>query len=164
MFSISKKWFISKSFYSKKVAVLIDLKEGKLNSSSLNLFSAAQKLSSNFSVFISTSDPKMELDAKEQLLKVNNFPKGVNEIFVNCDEGTAENITENISSIFVNEKFTHLLTIHDSFGKNCLPRIASKISESKKTNGQLKYYFILMIFSFRCSCYRCSFNRKYFRG
>lgn len=119
---------------SRKVAVLLDLKEGKLNSSSSNLFEAARKLSPKFSVILSTSDSKVNEDG--ELLKEKAFTEGIHEIFFNCGESTAEEITKSTTSLIGKDKFTHLITLHDSFGKNCLPRIASKIPESKQSGRE----------------------------
>lgn len=108
------------------VAVLLECKDSKLNPSALNLFSAAQNLSSEFSLIISTADEnvKIEVFVKENrnLLSLKNVKK----IFMNCGDGTAEQIAGAVETT----KFDHLITNHDTFGKNCLPRIAGKISES----------------------------------
>lgn len=121
-----KRVFSSSSSSGRKVAVLLDLKEGKLNSSYENLFAAARKLSTKFSVLISTADEKVD---KVELFTKNSFPEGVEKILINCRESTAEQITlENFFNSF--KGFSHILTVHDSFGKDCLPRIAAKIPES----------------------------------
>lgn len=116
--------FLRRAFSTRKVAVLLDCKEGKLNSSYENLFAAARKLSSKFSVIISTTDKNVE---KDDLFTKNLFPEGVERISINCGETTAEQMAENQNFY---KKFSHILTVHDSFGKNCLPRIAAKIPES----------------------------------
>jgi electron transfer flavoprotein alpha subunit len=121
-----KRAFSSSS--GRKVAVLLDLKEGKLNSSYENLFAAARKLSPKFSVLISTADEKEKVE-KGNLFTQNNFPEGVEKILINCGESTAEQMTA-IGEMKRFKGFSHILTVHDSFGKNCLPRIAGKISES----------------------------------
>ena len=109
----------------RKVAVLLDLKEGKLNSCYENIFAAARKLSPKFSVFISTADEKVD---KINLFIKNSFPEEVEKILINCGESTAEQLTTGNGTRF--KGFSHILTAHDSFGKDCLPRIAAKIPES----------------------------------
>lgn len=109
----------------RKVAILLDLKEGKLNSSYENLFAAARKLSPKFSVLISTADEKVD---KIDLFIKNSFPEEVEKILINFGESTAEQISAGNGKRF--KGFSHILTVHDSFGKNCLPRIAAKIPES----------------------------------
>ena len=113
-------------FYSN-VAVLLDCKDSKLNSSALNLFAAAQKLSLEFSLIVSTMDETVKVEdfinENRGILPVKNLKK----IVINCGDGTAEEL----ANYFKKEStFSHLITVHDSFGKNCLPRIAAKIPES----------------------------------
>lgn len=112
-------------FYSN-VAVLLDCKDSKLNSSASNLFAAAQKLSSEFSLIVSTADEAVKAD---EFIKQNGaiLPgKNLKKIVITCGNGTAEELADSMKNL----SFSHLLTIHDSFGKNCLPRIAAKIPES----------------------------------
>lgn len=100
---------------------MLDYKYSALNSSSGNLFAAALKLAPEFSVLISTADEEVKAGALDNL-----FPRAVNKVQVNCGQATAEDLDCAIKTM----DFTHLLTIHDTFGKNCLPRIAAKIPES----------------------------------
>lgn len=109
----------------RKVAVLLDFKEGKLNSSYENIFAAARKLSPKFTVLISTADEKVD---KIDLFIKNSFPEEVEKISITCGESTAEQLAAGNGTRF--KGFSHILTVHDSFGKNCLPRIAAKIPES----------------------------------
>lgn len=120
------------------MAVLIDLKENfRINSSAANLYSAAKKLSKDFSVIIS-SFQKDDGELIENVLKVNKFPKDVNKVIISCNEsGTAEGL-EIIESEQQKFDFTHLLALNDSFGKDCLPRLAAKISESILITDVLK--------------------------
>lgn len=116
------------------VAVLLDCKDSKLNSSALNLFAAAKKLSSEFSLIVSTADEDFKVD---EFMKENReilAGKNLKRIVINCGDGTAEETANYFSST----KFSHLLAIHDSFGKNCLPRIAAKVFESVLITDVLK--------------------------
>lgn len=126
--------FRNRNFFSN-VAVLLDCKDSKLNSSASNLFAAAKKLSAEFSLIVSTTDESFKVDefVKENCEILGE--KDLKRIVINCGEdGTAEAT----ANYFNNIKFSHLLAIHDSFGKNCLPRIASKVSESVLITDVLK--------------------------
>lgn len=124
---------LSRCLFSN-VAVLVDCKDSKLNSSASNLFAAAKKISTEFSLIVSTTDSGFKID---EFVKDNCgilAGKSFKRIVINCGDGTAEDTAKYFSSI----KFSHLLAIHDSFGKNCLPRIAAKVSESVLFTDVLK--------------------------
>ena len=96
------------------VAVLLECKDSKLNSSALNLFEAARNLSSEFALIVSTADETFKI---EEFLKENRgiLPgKNLKKIVINCGDETAEEVANNINL----SKF------------NCLPRIAAKVAES----------------------------------
>ena len=126
--SLGRRTFSS----DRLVAVLLDFKEGKLNSSYENLFSAAKKLSKEFSVIISASCANESVIKGDRKVLFKDFPGEVNKIILDCGGETAENLAQkfDLTKKTNSLKFTHLITVHDSFGKDCLPRIAAKIPKS----------------------------------
>lgn len=109
---------------TNSVAILLDWRHQKLNDSWKNLLSAAKKLNSkNITAILPI--PRAEL---------GNFNKqsisGVQRLIlvpIETPHRAAEEVCSAVKEALNHFKLQHLLAVHDSFGKNCVPRLAASI-------------------------------------
>lgn len=109
---------------NSSVAILLDWQRKKLNESWKNLLTAAKKLQSNDITAI-LPIPRSEL---------GNFNKqsisGVKRVIlvpIETPHRAAEEVCTAVKEALKHFKLQHLLAVHDSFGKNCVPRLAASI-------------------------------------
>lgn len=109
--------------------------EGKINSSLGNLITAALQVNSKFSLLLTGKGIQKE-SALEQL---KPFKTKIERILLNNEEGDGgvNSSSESLSLLTgkLSHEFTHFLAVHDTFGKDCLPRMAGSIKGSGNGGG-----------------------------
>jgi electron transfer flavoprotein alpha subunit len=144
---------------SRASLLIVNVKEdGKLNSSLGNLVSAALYLNPKFTLLLSGKGITGQQDSAIKQLKTFVNSSMIDKVLLHEeDEG---GISESLAFLApkLSKEFSHFLTLHDSFGKDCLPRMAGRIGdgllvpdalaiEKEKTGGSDKLTFTRFIYA-----------------
>lgn len=104
--------------------VLVEHKDGKVNSATLNAITAATKLGGPVTALVAGENPDAVVD---QLVKV----EGVSKVVVAKDKAYEHGLPEVYAPLLVAAQkaggFTHVVAAHTAFGKNVMPRAAAKL-------------------------------------
>lgn len=111
------------------ILIIADHNNQMLNSSTLHVVTAAQKIGTDITVLVAGKDVQLVADQASKVV-------GVSKVLVADQDVYAHQLAENVAKLIakIGGQYQHILTAATSAGKNVLPRVAALLDVSMITD------------------------------